>query len=231
MQSSPDCQPRLFLIGYPRGYRRELVDAFAQEGYAVAEYEDPRLAAEAFGHTLPDAVVVQWNTAAPLGTLEFVERYGGLLPVLVHTSHAVLIDIVRTLRAGAADYIRQPCFFPELLARVERAQAAAPRREQIAVGGVVLDVGSRVVRIGEARFQLTTREARILAALLRRPARAISRPTLLRTAGISDVKPTILESYAKQLRQKHPLLRRSLRTVYGQGYAFFPEEGGINAQG
>ena len=225
MQSPSDCQPRLFLVGYPRGYRLELADAFRQEGYTVAEFEDARLAAEKLGEALPDAALVQWSAAGPLSSLEFIERYGGLLPVLIHTRHNVLIDVVRSLRAGAADYIRQPCFFPELLARIERAQAAAPRRERLAVGELSLEVDSRVLRVGDEAIQLTGRETRILAALLRCPESPVSRSALLRTAGISGVKPTILESYAKQLRQKHPLLRRCIRTVYGRGYAFFPAYG------
>ncbi len=38
----------------------------------------------------------------------------------------------------------------------------------------------------------------------------------------TTAKPTIVESYTKQLRKRLALLQRSLRTRYGRGYAFCP---------
>ncbi len=220
---SPPSQPRIFLVGYGRPYRLELTDAFRDQGFEVSVHDDLRLAEYALAHQSPDAVIVNWLPTSPLTSLEFVERYGGLMPVLILTSHNVLIDIVQALRAGAADYIRAPCFFPEILVRVERAQAAAPTTRRLSIGELSLDVGSGIAYIENDAVHMTAREARILAALIRCPERPINRNALMRVAGISGVKPTIIESYIKQLRKRHPLLRRCIRTKYGQGYAFFPE--------
>ena len=45
----------------------------------------------------------------------------------------------------------------------------------------------------------------------------------MRVAGIKGTKATIIESYMKKLRKRHPQLRCSVRTKYGRGYAFCPE--------
>jgi DNA-binding response OmpR family regulator len=72
---------------------------------------------------------------------------------------------------------------------------------------------------------MTEREARILSALLRCPNQSVSRDALMRIAGIRKAQPTIIESYIKQLRKSHALLRRCIRTRYGQGYVYCPEPG------
>jgi len=217
----PSPQPRLFLVGYPRGYRLELVSAFEDQGYQVSCFQDARLAAHTLAFECPDAVLMNWAVSPPLTTLEFVERYGGVLPVLVLSSHNVLIDVVRSLKSGAADFMRTPCYFPEILARVERAQAASPTRRTLSIGKLKLDVENGVANIENVSLQLTKREARILAALISCPEQAVSRAALMRVAEITDVKSTIVESYIKQLRQRHPILRRCIRTKYGHGYAYF----------
>ncbi len=220
MQSATPCQPRMFIVGYTRVCRLALAEEFSEQGFSVTIHADTELAMMAIDQQCPHVIVMDWIQPSSPTALEFMRRYGGLVPVLIMSTRAVLIDVVQSLRAGAADYIRMPCHFPELLARVERAQAASPTSRSLSIGNMSLDVGSGVAYMENAAVHLTARQARILAALIQCPDQAISRDTLMRVAGISDVKPTIVESYMKQLRQKHPMLRRNIRTKYGQGYAY-----------
>lgn len=185
--------------------------------------EDAHLAAQALSHQSPDAVLINWTQSAPLTSLAFVERYSGLVAVVILSRHDVLIDVVESLRAGAADYMRQPCFFPEVLARVERARASSFTTRRLSVGKLSLNVAGSVAHIGDDVVRMTDREARILAALIRCPERAVSREGLMRASGIGTAKPTIIESYIKQLRKRHAVLRRCVQTKYGQGYAYCPE--------
>jgi DNA-binding response OmpR family regulator len=216
-------QPRLFIIGYARPYRLELAEAFRDQDYEVLDMKDIQLALYALNSMSPDVVIMDWTTDAPMSTLAFVERYASLMPVLIHTQHGALMDVVQGLRAGAADYIRMPCFFPELLARVERAQASSPGARELSIGGLSLNVRSGVAHIGDTTVEMTGREARILAALMQCPEHSVSRNALMRVAGINTAKATIIESYIKQLRKRHDHLRRSVRTRYGKGYGYFPE--------
>jgi len=225
MQTPPFPQPCIFLVGYPRSFRLELTEGFQEQGYTVYVYQDARLAAHSLGYENPIAVLLNSPQSGPLSCLEFIERYGGLLPVLVLSPNASLLNVVQSLRAGAADYMRVPCHFPEILARVERAAEDLPAaHNRVSVGKVSVDVVSAVLHIEHTVMRITPREARLLAALMRSPERPIHRSALMRTMGIAKTaKPSIIESYIKQLRKRHPLLRRCIRTKYGQGYAYFPE--------
>lgn len=224
-------QSRLFIIGYTRAYRMELCEAFREEGYHVTAYADMRLAEYAIKvQGYPDLVLTDWINREAVSTMAFVERYAGLFPVLIHSTHGLLIDVVQSLRAGALDYIRQPCYFPEILARLERAHTYSPNTRRVDFGRVSLDVGAGVAHIDTDVVRMTEREASILAALLRCPEQPVNREALLRLAGIRNAKPTIIESYIKQLRKRHVLLRRCVRTRYGRGYVFVSAEGrgGVN---
>lgn len=194
MLSPSSSQPRLFIVGHSRVARLELAKAFRAEGYEVSVYTDVEWAARVFGQHSPDVVLLGWAD----GSLGFIERFGGLVPVLLLTEHNVLIDVVRSLRAGAADYLRMPCYFPEILARIERARVSNRTERQITLGTLSLDVASGVARIDGESVSMTVREARILAAMIRCPEHPINRETLLRVAGITHAKPTIVESYIKQ---------------------------------
>ncbi|MBL4692866.1 MAG: response regulator transcription factor [Magnetovibrio sp.] len=197
MSYFPFSQPRIFFVGYPRAYRLELAEAFKDQGYEVAFFADARLAAHTLSFECPDVVLMNWATTLPLTTLEFVERYSGVRPVLILSRHNILIDVVQSLKSGAADFIKSPCYFPEILARVERAQAASPTRRTLTIGKLTLDVGGNVAHIENVSLQLTKRETCILAALIRCPEQAVSRAALMRVANITDVKSTIVESYIK----------------------------------
>lgn len=223
MLPRPSSQPRIAIVGYTPVGRLELATAFREQEYAVELHETPELAALALDQHYPDVVILDWTVASPLTSLQFVERYGGLVPVVIFSHRNVLFDIVGALRAGAADYIRESAYFPEILARVEKARTTAPASQRVAVGNLVLDVESGVARIDQEPVRMTPREARMLAAMIRCPERAVSREALMRVAGITAAKATIVESYMKQLRKRHPLLRDSIRTRYGQGYSFSPE--------
>ncbi|WP_413207874.1 hypothetical protein [Rhodospirillum sp. A1_3_36] len=90
MTPSPCPRPRLFIIGLSRVLRLELADAFQAEGYAVFQYTDMRLASAAMERNAPEAVLLDWG----VGGLAFVERYGGLVPVLLLSADDALIDVV-----------------------------------------------------------------------------------------------------------------------------------------
>ena len=102
------------------------------------------------------------------------------------------MDVVGAFRAGAADYLRMPCYFPEILARVERAQAASPVNREVTLDDVAVSLDTFAARVGNHAFQMTEREARILAALIRCPNHPVSREALMRVAGITKAKPTLV---------------------------------------
>jgi len=103
---------------------------------------------------------------------------------------------------------------------------AAPRREAGAggapgeriAGGLRLDARSRTVRAGPRTAVLTETEYAVLAALLDRPGRAVSRSRLLAAAGRGTAGPRAADVYIAQLRGKLGAAV-VIRTVRGIGYA------------
>ncbi len=141
-------------------------------------------------------------------------------------------DRVAGLDAGADDYLSKPFAFPELLARVRaltrRPHEAAPGAA-IRVGEVALDPVRHVVRRGDERIDLTSREFTLLATLIQRPGQVFTRSLLLATVwgGTSDVYTNVVDLHVSHLRKKldragEPSL---IRTVRGVGYSFEPRNG------
>ncbi|MFD0918695.1 response regulator transcription factor [Saccharopolyspora rosea] len=103
-------------------------------------------------------------------------------PTIVATARDDEREIVRLLRAGADDYIVKPFSGEHLNARIDavlrRARGAQPA-QLVEVGGLHIDLDSRVARLDGAELELTRREFDLLAYLAARPGRVVPRRELL----------------------------------------------------
>ncbi len=105
---------------------------------------------------------------------------------------------------------------------LRRAQPDATG-ERLSAGGVVVEVGSRVVTVEGEPVDLTGIEFDILVALLRRAGRVVPRTSLLEEAGRDDVVvgERTVDVHISKLRKKLRDDSRSprlIRTVRGVGY-------------
>ena len=112
--------------------------------------------------------------------------------------------------------------FDELLARIRariRDQDGGPATA-LQVGDVELDIPSRRVRVGEARYDLTAREFSLLQVFLRRPGQVLSREQILSQVWELDWDPgsNVVDVYVGYLRKKVGDAR--IETVRGVGYRF-----------
>ena len=151
------------------------------------------------------------------------------LPILMLTAKGQEIDKVLGLELGADDYVTKPFGVRELLARVHallRRSGAAPvdtvpLPSRIAFGKVQIDVAAmRGTRDGE-KFDLTSRELKVLAVLFRRAGEVVSRNQLLDEVwGIEYFGTTrTLDQVIVRLRQKiEDGECRHLLTVHRVGY-------------
>ncbi len=159
-----------------------------------------------------------------LDVLQGLRSRGFEKPVLVLTAQDAVDAKVRTLRAGADDYVTKPFAFEELLARVE-ALARRPRAMQspiLRVADLELNRDTREVhRSGEA-IELTPKEFAVLEYLMRHTGRVMSRTLITEYAWGYHFDPgtNIVDVVSNHLRKKIDAKqdKKLITTVRGVGY-------------
>ena len=147
------------------------------------------------------------------------------LPVIVLTARGGVQDRIKGLDAGAVDYLVKPFALDELIARI-RAQLRSARRGETTVvgGGIVIDIPSRHVRVGDRNLQLSTTEFELLTYLMRNRGTVLSRAQILRAVWGYEHDPgtNVLDVYVGYVRRKLAATDAVGRivTVRSRGYRF-----------
>jgi DNA-binding response OmpR family regulator len=155
---------------------------------------------------------------------------GDRTPILMLTARDAPRDVVAGLDLGADDYITKPFSFEILLAHVRAVGRRGPIAQPIVLegGGVSLHLGSREVRRGGRKIDLTRTEYTILELLMRNAGRVLPRETIIeRVWGAdSEIENNTLDAFVRLLRAKVELSGepRVIRTIRGVGYCLRREE-------
>ncbi len=152
------------------------------------------------------------------------------LPILMLTAKKEIQDRVAGLDAGADDYLTKPFSFEELVARVRALLRRYGKKQEsriITKGNLSINLETREVTLSGKFLKLTPTEFKLLELFMKHPKRVFTRQTLLhRVWGYDYIGNTnIVDVHIKHLRNKigdHE--RKLIRTHYGVGYSFHPEE-------
>ena len=160
------------------------------------------------------------------------------IPIIMITAKAGDIDRVVGLELGADDYIVKPFNLREVLARVRAVLrryeppsgpkvATGPGNHEIfQFGDWTLDVMARELRTKNGTaVELTTAEFNLLELFVRRPARVLSRDTIMDLLKGQDWSPVdrSIDTLVGRLRKKvEPDMDTPsyIKTVRGVGYVF-----------
>ena len=150
----------------------------------------------------------------------------GRTPVVMLTAKGDETDRVVGLELGADDYIPKPFSPREVVARIKailrrtRPAPGEPRQVPLTCGEVRMDVGRHEVRYQGRPVALTSKEFRILHALLSSSGRVLSREAILSKVWGEDthVIDRTVDVHIAKLRQKIPLLVEAIETVKDVGY-------------
>ena len=151
-------------------------------------------------------------------------------PVLMLTARDAASDIVQGLDTGADDYLTKPFSFEVLLARVRAVGRRGPIAQPVVLetAGLTLHLGTREVRRGDRKIELTRTEYAILEVLMRRADRVSTREALIESVWGTDseIESNTLDAFVRLLRAKIEAAGESriLRTVRGVGYCLRKEE-------
>ena len=149
------------------------------------------------------------------------------LAVILLTARGDETDRIVGLELGADDYVTKPVSPRELATRVRtvlrRSQPAAPPRERVEVGPLVLDASRHEARRDGELLSLTAKEFELLWFLAANPNRVFSRDQLMaRVWGYAAALDTgTVTVHVRRLREKlerDPSKPELLETVWGVGY-------------
>ena len=155
-----------------------------------------------------------------------LRQRGDWTPLIFLTARDSEDDRVLGIEIGADDYLTKPFSPRELTARLRallrRAETAGPQAHSspsspITVGSVSLDPDRRRVELSGRDLGVTPKEFDLLAHLMTRQGRVVSRDALLEQVWgpDSEAGPRTVDVHVAQLRAKGVDI---IRTVRGSGY-------------
>ncbi|EHR73378.1 response regulator with CheY-like receiver domain and winged-helix DNA-binding domain [Burkholderiales bacterium JOSHI_001] len=171
-----------------------------------------------------DLVVLDIGLAGIDGfeTLRRLRAQGSTTPVLMLTARDAVEDRVRGLESGADDYLVKPFAIAELVARARVLSRRHQSRQDdvLALGLLRMDLAAKRVFVGEAPLELSAREWSVLAYLLERAGKVVSKDQILQAiAGWDEqLSGNAIEVYVSRLRAKLEPAGVKVRTVRGFGY-------------
>ena len=203
---------------------RSLVAGLSEAGMVVDSVSDGLHADQILQTEDYDAMVL--DLALPrLDGIEVLHRARARsndVPILILTASGELPERVRSLNAGADDYLLKPFELAELVARLH---AIARRRLGRAhavfrVGPLAYDTGSLLFTVDGRALALTPRERGMLEALVTQAGRPVSKVKLSdRLCTLEEaMSPQAVEIYIYRLRRKLEGSGVRIRTLRGLGY-------------
>ncbi|MCM1992835.1 response regulator transcription factor [Oceanirhabdus seepicola] len=154
------------------------------------------------------------------------------IPIIMLTAKIEEDDKIEGLALGADDYVTKPFSVRELVGRVNALlrrtyRDDSPMAEYLTFNGGDLEVDIKrmiVMKKGE-NVSLTSKEFKVLVALLTSPGQVFTREQLVMKAFGMQYEgfDRNIDTYIKNIRRKiedNPKVNKYISTVYGVGYKF-----------
>jgi len=204
--------------------------ALTQEGFSVATAKTGQEAIDYLKGSRPDAVVLDLMLPDFSGT-EVCRRIRSNadtanIPIIMLTARSEELDRVVGFELGADDYVTKPFSARELSLRVKAVlrRSGGPKAEvrRLVHGDLVVDLERHRCSVDDRTIELTAKEFGLLATLMSRPGRVMSREKLLDEVWGEDIAVThrTIDTHLKRLREKLGDAGNLIDTVRGVGYRF-----------
>ena len=190
-------------------------------GYSYATAFKEAVITQDFDLLIIDMVLPKSNG---LQVLEWVRATKGWeLPIIFATSIDSEIDIVKTLRAGADDYVVKPAKFSEFIARIESISRRNRYPITQSIGAYEIDKKLRQIKNGKQVIELTQKEFELASYFFQNSGKLLSRKHWLdKLWGLnSQVDTRTLDTHVSKIRRKLNIRVENglqILPVYGYGY-------------
>jgi DNA-binding response OmpR family regulator len=208
--------------------RRALRHYLQRSGYQVIEAASADEIPDTLVAHPADLVILDLDLGGGLADALTRIRRRSSVPVIVCSGRASERDRVGLLNLGADDFLAKPYSSAELEARMRAVlrRCCAMPTTTLDHGDLVIDQGTRRVRVGAAEVVMTRKEFDLLAFLAAAPGRVFSRDDLLEQVWGSDGRwqgrSTVTE-HIRRVRLKiesDPGNPTWITTIRGIGYRF-----------
>ena len=217
---------RIILVEDDIEIRRLVADALAKEGHDVETAATAMGGLELGIRNSPDLVILDLGLPDLDGNdLLRMIRAISSVPVMVITARGADEAVVRTLDAGADDYLIKPFSVAQLLARVRallRRGSLAEGVDRLTVGGLMIDVSAREAALNGIQLDLSPKEFDLLRSLAERQGEVVTKRELLAEVwrepyGGSERTVDVHLSWLRKKLGETASDPRYLRTVHGVG--------------
>ncbi len=152
------------------------------------------------------------------------------VPIILLTAKSEDTDKILGLTVGADDYVTKPFNPIEVVARVKsqlrrymQLGSGDVKKEQVVIGGIVLDDKAKQVTLDGEAILLTPTEYDILKLLMENPGRVYSPKDIYKEVWKDDPfgSENTVAVHVRHLREKveiNPSDPRYIKAVWGQGY-------------
>ena len=212
--------------------RKLVKDFLSAKGYEVLEAADGEEAVERFMADREIALLILDVMMPKMDGWEVVKavRQYSRVPIIMLTARGEERDELLGFKLGVDEYISKP-FSPKILvARVEallrRSMPGAGQQEILSAGGIVLDKTAHEVKIDGNPVELSFKEFELLAYFMENQGIALSREKILNNVWNYDYfgDARTIDTHVKKLRAKMGEKGGLIRTIWGMGYKFEPDE-------
>jgi DNA-binding response OmpR family regulator len=213
---------------------RDIADVIAfvlkQDGFSTIVAPDGDAALSLFHSQHPDLVVLDLGLPGICGLELFhsFRRAAPDVPIIIATSRSEEADRIAGLEMGADDYVTKPFSARELAARVRAVLRRLERPAQhtanvLRAGDILVDTEALRVEYRGTPVSLSHQELKLMACLMRHPARIYTRDVLIDLIydGDAIVTDRTIDAQVKRIRRKfgeHDAASDPIQTVYGMGY-------------
>lgn len=216
---------RMALVEDDLEIRRLVADALAEQGHDVESAATAMAGLELAVKGKPDLVLLDLGLPDLDGTeLLRMIRAVSQVPVIVITARGTDDVVVRTLDAGADDYLVKPFSVSQLEARIRAVlrRGSTAGAGPLRIDGLEIDIGGREARLDGDLLDLSPKEFDLLRVLAENVGQVVSKRELMAEVwrepyGGSDRTIDVHLSWLRNKLGESASQPRYLHTVHGVG--------------